>query len=262
MLNKETARHDLATLYVGISRVTRLLDLKIWPIDCDKKRAIEHLVSIKRPGFISLWRKGYNDEGQWTRSKLAYTRLRAANELLSELHAAGDFKKNSMKDLRKLFAKCEFVRLDTKVAMAKRLQQKVNELIELINTGRLPPKRKECPSNAMASPQPKRHKRAARQRRGAVDAGAPKRKECPSNAIASPQPKRHKRAARQRRGAVDAGASSRPDTSGSRSRSRKRRHKARADSPPPQSSSSRRRSNSVTSTPASRALAARPELFA
>jgi hypothetical protein len=89
MLNKETARHDLATLYVGISRVTRLLDLKIWPIDCDEKRAIKHLVSIKRPGFISLWRKGYNDEGQWTRCKLAYTRLKAACELLADLQLQG-----------------------------------------------------------------------------------------------------------------------------------------------------------------------------
>ena len=30
VLNKQGARHDLATIYVGISRVTRLQDLRIW----------------------------------------------------------------------------------------------------------------------------------------------------------------------------------------------------------------------------------------
>jgi len=74
MLNKETARHDLATLYVGISRVTRLLDLKIWPIDYTDDRAIKHLVSIKRPQFIRVWRKGYDKRGTWTPGRLAYAK--------------------------------------------------------------------------------------------------------------------------------------------------------------------------------------------
>ena len=33
MLNKDAALHDLATIYVGISRVTRIVDLRIWPIN-------------------------------------------------------------------------------------------------------------------------------------------------------------------------------------------------------------------------------------
>jgi hypothetical protein len=228
MLNKETAQHDLATLYVGISRVTRLRDLKIWPINCNDKRAIKHLVSIKRPGFISLWRKGYNDKGLWMRSQLAYTKLRAATELLGELHAAGDFAKNTMKELRRLLGKCHLERLDTKATMAKRLQQKTDELVELINAGRSPSKRKQRPHNAMASPQPKRRKRTARQRRGAGDADA----------------------------------SPRPRNSGSRSRSRKRRPRAQRDSPPPQSSSSSRRNNPVAPTATNGVRGNRPIQFA
>ena len=229
MLNSETARHDLATLYVGISRVTRLKDLKIWPIDCSNKRAIKHLVAIKRPGFIRVWRKGYSNEGVWKRSQLDYTKLKAVNDLLGDLHAAGDFKKASMTELRRLYGKCQIHRQNpTKLEMVKRLKQKRDALVELINTSRSPSKHGQRSHNAMASPQPKRRKRTARQRRRAGDSDT----------------------------------SSQPRNSGSRSRSRKRRHQARNDSPPPQSSSSRRRSNPVTSTPASRALAARPRLFA
>ena len=46
-------------------------DLRIWPIDCDNAKAIEHLVSIKRPDFIRVWRKGYDEEGTWTPSLLS-----------------------------------------------------------------------------------------------------------------------------------------------------------------------------------------------
>ena len=54
MLNKDAALHDLATIYVGISRVTRIVDLRIWPINCEDEDEIKHLVSIKRPLFIQV----------------------------------------------------------------------------------------------------------------------------------------------------------------------------------------------------------------
>ena len=102
MLNKETARHDLATLYVGISRVTRLRDLKIWPIDCDSDRAIKHLLRIKRPPFIQVWRKGYNNKGRWTQVRLAYTKHRRDVELLDALGDPGDLKAKTVDELKKL----------------------------------------------------------------------------------------------------------------------------------------------------------------
>ncbi len=46
-------------------------DLRIWPINCDDPDEIKHLVSIKRPEFIRLWRDGYDTNGKWTPKRLS-----------------------------------------------------------------------------------------------------------------------------------------------------------------------------------------------
>ena len=102
MLNKQAARHDLATIYVGISRVRRLQDLMIWPINCNDDKVIEHLVRIRRPEFIQIWRKGYDNEGTWTSALLAYARRRNDGKLLDQLRAVGDLKMKNVDELKLL----------------------------------------------------------------------------------------------------------------------------------------------------------------
>ena len=106
MLNKQAAPHDLVTLYVGISRVTRIADLRVWPINYNDARAIKHLVSIKRPAFIGVWRKGYDEEGTWTPHLLAYTKRKRDLELLNEFRDAGDLEGKKVDELKMLFKKC------------------------------------------------------------------------------------------------------------------------------------------------------------
>ena len=143
MLNKDTAPHDLATIYVGISRVTRIEDLRIWPIDYDDDCAIEHLVDIKRPQFIRVWRKGYDDEGTWTPSLLAYTRRRQDAELLDELRAADDLWMKKVSELKILLKRCNVVPPGTKRLMIKRLHEEMDELAQRISRHKKKPTRRE-----------------------------------------------------------------------------------------------------------------------
>lgn len=128
MLNKDAALHDLATIYVGISRVTRISDLRIWPINCDDEDEIKHLVSIKRPQFIQVWRKGYDDEETWTPSLLTYTRPKKRVELLHELHAADDLNKMNVDEPRILLKRCSVVPPGKKEMMIQRLREAIRAL--------------------------------------------------------------------------------------------------------------------------------------
>ena len=74
MLNEQTAPHNLATLYVGLSRNKDLQKLRIWPIDLTSDAAIKHLIDSKRmlPNQgIKKWKEGYDDDGVWNPKHLA-----------------------------------------------------------------------------------------------------------------------------------------------------------------------------------------------
>ena len=47
---EQTMPHDVESIYVGISRLTQLEDLQIWPIDLGNPKEIEHLLKLKRDG--------------------------------------------------------------------------------------------------------------------------------------------------------------------------------------------------------------------
>ena len=167
MLNKQLAPHDLATLYVGISRVKRLADLKIWPIDCTDERAIKHLVSIKRPQFIRVWRKGYDKNGRWIRSQLDYTKWKRETKLLEELGDPDELNAKTVVELKRLVKSCGFALPRLKTNMIKRLKRMHLELTERANN-RSTAKRNHHPSHALPQPSPKRRKPAPRQRRGRI----------------------------------------------------------------------------------------------
>ncbi len=167
MLNKQLAPHDLATLYVGISRVKRLADLKIWPIDCTDEHAIKHLVSIKRPQFIRVWRKGYDKNGRWIRSQLDYTKWKRETELLEELGDPDELNAKTVVELKKLAKSCGFAVPRLKADIIKRLKRMHLELTERANNMSTA-KRKQHPSHALPQPSPKRRKPAPRQRRGRI----------------------------------------------------------------------------------------------
>ena len=163
MLNKETAKHDLATLYVAISRVKSLEDLRIWPIDCNCLKAIKHLLNIKRPPFIRIWRKGYDKEGCWRNRNLGYTKHRTSTALLRALHEAGDFEKLKVCELNKLLDKCKLAYRRTKQKAIERLKSKEEELVALLNPVRSRSKRRRRRgASALASPSRKRCKRIAK----------------------------------------------------------------------------------------------------
>ncbi len=84
MLNLQGMNHDLATLYVGISRVRRIEDLKIWKLDVKNEEAIKHLLRIRRPEFIRLWRATYDEHGIWKPARLAYARIAPKKNLMNE----------------------------------------------------------------------------------------------------------------------------------------------------------------------------------
>ena len=74
MLNDQTAPHDLATIYVGLSRTKVLQKLRIWPIDLTSDAAIKHLVKSKRTlpnQGIKKWKQGHDDDGLWNPKRLA-----------------------------------------------------------------------------------------------------------------------------------------------------------------------------------------------
>ena len=157
MLNKDIARHDLATLYVGISRVTRIEDLMIWPIDHTDKNAIKHLVSIERPGFIRVWRKGYDKNGVWRRKLFAYIKTNQDRKLLTKLHNAGDLRERTKKELTALFKECNIKPPRGKPNMVKRLEQVKLELSSK-NDQSQSLKRKQPPRDTTTPPRPKRSK--------------------------------------------------------------------------------------------------------
>ena len=83
-------------------------------------------MSIKRPLFIQVWRKGYDDEGTWTPSLLAYTRHKKRVELLHELYAAGDLNKMNVDELRILLKRCSVVPPLKKEMMIQRLREAIH----------------------------------------------------------------------------------------------------------------------------------------
>ncbi len=283
MLNEQTARHDLATLYVGISRVQRLRDLRIWPLDCDKERAIQHLVSIKRPGFIRVWRKGYDDEGRFRPKQLAYTRLKQLAEMLDALGDPDELEAKTVTKLKTLSRKCGVIPPAKKVAVVARLKRLIRELTKQTDLSRS--KRKDHPLNTVEPSPPKRTKPAPRQRRGRIklpvypelvgesdssDDESPtsnpashnpsKRKHRSPDIVEPPRPKRRKQTPERRPSSDDAddktqtpalashnppNAIPRSRNTNPRSRSRDRRPRARADAPPRHSSSSSQGTNPV-----------------
>ena len=62
---EQTKPHDVESIYVGISRLTQLKDVKIWPIDLKNPREIEHLLRLRRDVGTKLWKHGYDAEGYW-----------------------------------------------------------------------------------------------------------------------------------------------------------------------------------------------------
>ena len=74
MLNEQTAPHDLATLYVGLSRNKDLQKLRIWPIDLTSDAAIKHLVAPSKRMLpdqgIKKWKQGYDEDGMWDSTHL------------------------------------------------------------------------------------------------------------------------------------------------------------------------------------------------
>ena len=79
-LNKSTATKNLniKTISVCLSRVTRLEDLRILPIDLDDPESpeTEHLRKLRQDKYVKYWMSGYKEDGTWD-----------ANELRS-MHAA------------------------------------------------------------------------------------------------------------------------------------------------------------------------------
>ena len=72
MLNKQSACHDIPTIYVGFSRLTKLANLMIWPINCNDPTAIEHLTKLTRHVAIKLWKQGYDGNGKWDKRRLQH----------------------------------------------------------------------------------------------------------------------------------------------------------------------------------------------
>ena len=63
-INTEQSKpHDVESIYVGISRLTQLKDVRIWPIDLKNPREIEHLLRLRRDVGTKLWKRGYDAEG-------------------------------------------------------------------------------------------------------------------------------------------------------------------------------------------------------
>ena len=62
---EQTKPHDVESIYVGISRLTQLQDVRIWPIDLKNPREIEHLLRLRRDVGTKLWKRGYDAEGYW-----------------------------------------------------------------------------------------------------------------------------------------------------------------------------------------------------
>ena len=70
MLNKQSAVHDIPTIYVGFSRLQRLDDVLIWPLNLYNVSDIEHLVKLDHHPVIKLWKKGYDNDGNWDSRRL------------------------------------------------------------------------------------------------------------------------------------------------------------------------------------------------
>ena len=109
MLNKQEMRHDLAMLYVGISRVRKIEDLRICRLDVNNEDAIKHLLKIKRPEFIRLWRATYDYQGVWRPEKLAYARIASKKNLIDEFLNA-DIETVPMNELGTWFARCNIAK--------------------------------------------------------------------------------------------------------------------------------------------------------
>ena len=60
---EQTKPHDVESIYVGISRLTQLKDVKIWPINLKNPHEIEHLLRLRRDVGTKLWKRGYYAEG-------------------------------------------------------------------------------------------------------------------------------------------------------------------------------------------------------
>ena len=109
MLNLQGMNHDLATLYVSISRVRRIEDLKIWKLDIKNEEAIKHLLRIQRPEFIRLWRATYDEHGVWKPVRLAYARIAPKKKLMNEFLKA-QIHTLLMHELCAWFTKCNLTK--------------------------------------------------------------------------------------------------------------------------------------------------------
>ena len=73
-LNKSTALKNLniKTISVCLSRVTRLEDLQILPIDLDDPESpeTEHLRKLRQDKYTKYWQSGYREDGTWDADEL------------------------------------------------------------------------------------------------------------------------------------------------------------------------------------------------
>lgn len=84
VLNEQTAPLDVATMSVALSRVTRIEDLKIWPIDLKDPQATEHLTRLRRVESTEYWSRGYDKEGRWDPENLRSVHMEKTTKLQME----------------------------------------------------------------------------------------------------------------------------------------------------------------------------------
>ena len=70
---------------MGITGLTQLKDLQIWPIDLDNPEEIEHLLRLKRDIGTKLWKLGYDAEGYWSPEKLAYIEKNRRRKIVTQI---------------------------------------------------------------------------------------------------------------------------------------------------------------------------------